>query len=313
MVNDGFEAIVAPYRRELEVHCYRMLGSLADAEDQVQETLLRAWRRIDGFEGRASVRAWLYKIATNGCIDLLRARTARTLPPELGGPADPTAPVPDGDGERWVDPCPPAWWQATPVSPEARFAARESVQLAFVVALQDLPATQRAALILRDVVGWSAAEAAELLDTSVAAVNSALQRARAALDARRSTPATPDDPTLLARYVDAWERGDLDSLVALLHQDVVASMPPMPLWLRGRADFATFMATRIGRYRLVPIDPRAASGDDATFGFYRRGPDGSYHAHSIQVVRVAGGLVTELHTFLIPGLLARFDLPPQLS
>src|SRR5688500_2698996 len=182
MTPDDFEDLIRPYRRELAAHCYRMLGSLADAEDQVQETLLRAWRGIDGFEGRSSVKSWLYRIATNACLDVLRQRPRSALPHALGSPHV------DEEVLR-VEPAPaPLTGDATEIGPEARYAARESVQLAFVVALQHLPAQQRAAVILRDVLGWSAAEVAELLDTTVAAVNSALQRARETLDARRARP-----------------------------------------------------------------------------------------------------------------------------
>src|SRR5687767_2362502 len=188
MTPEAFEALVQPFRRELAAHCYRMLGSIQDAEDQVQETMLSAWRGIDGFEGRSSVRSWLYRIATNSCLDAIRRRPRRGLPSEHGAAADPRAPIADPDGELlWIEPAPASLWEGAPASPEASFSARESVQLAFIVALQHLPATQRAALILREVVGWSAAEVAELLDTSVASVNSALQRARATLDARRAS------------------------------------------------------------------------------------------------------------------------------
>jgi RNA polymerase sigma-70 factor, ECF subfamily len=317
MTNDHFDDLVAPYRRELQAHCYRMLGSLADAEDQVQETLLRAWRGIDGFQGRTSLRAWLYTIATNACIDALRGRRARIMPVELGAPGDPTAPLAAAPDELpWIDPCPPGLWGATTATPEARYSARESVQLAFIVALQHLPATQRAALLLREIVGWSAAEVAELLDTTVASVNSALQRARATLDARRDRPAPPslepDLRPLLDRYVAAWERSDLDALVSLLHADVVTSMPPYPAWFRGRDAFATFIAPRLGppgSLRAVPIP----SADDAAFAFYRRADEGSpYRAHSIKVIRVTGGLIAELHVFLTPELFPRFGLAPVL-
>ncbi len=317
MVQDEFDRLVAPYRRELEVHCYRMLGSVADAEDQVQETLVRAWRGIDGFEGRASMRAWLYKIATNACIDLLRRRPARTMPAEHGEPGDPLAPLaPPSEELLWIEPCPPALWEATPASPEARYSARESVQLAFVVALQHLPASQRAVLILRDVLGWSAAEVAELLDGTAASVNSTLQRARATLETRRDRPPAPppDDPqvrTLLARYLRAWESGDVDALAALLHEDVVASMPPLPGWFRGRAALASFIGPRIrpaGVLRVVPF----ACADDAGFAFYRRPAAGGEHRpEALQVLRLEDGLVKEIHAFLQPALFARFGLPDR--
>lgn len=318
MTNDHFDDLVAPYRRELQAHCYRMLGSLADAEDQVQETLLRAWRGIDGFQGRTSLRAWLYKIATNTCIDALRGRLARIMPVDLGAPGDPGAPLaPAPDELPWIDPCPPALWAAMASTPEARYSARESVQLAFIVALQHLPATQRAVLILREIIGWSAAEVAELLDATVPSVNSALQRARATLDARRDRPPSltvaPDLRPLLERYVAAWERSDLDALVSLLHDDVVTTMPPHPAWFRGKDAFATFIAPRLGppgALRVVPV----ASADDAAFAFYRRADEhGPHRAHSIKVLRIAGDLVSELHVFLTPALFPRFDLPLLLD
>jgi RNA polymerase sigma-70 factor (ECF subfamily) len=311
-----FQELVEPYRRELAAHCYRMLGSLADAEDQVQETMLSAWRGIDGFEGRASLRSWLYTIATNRCLDVIRRQPRRGMPAEHGAPADPTAPLaPASDELPWVDPAPAAFGAATPASPEATFSTRESVQLAFVVALQHLPATQRSVLILRDVVGWSASEVADLLGTTVASVNSTQQRARATLDARRerAAPATVEDPALLARYARAWEAGDVAALVALLHEDVITSMPPLPAWFRGRDAFATFITPRIAvpdALRVVRIE----GADDLAFAFYRR-PDGTspFAAHAIQVTKVEDGLISEIHQFLIPSLFAHFALPPTID
>jgi RNA polymerase sigma-70 factor, ECF subfamily len=312
---DRFQHLIQPFRRELAAHCYRLLGSLADAEDQVQETLLSAWRGIDGFEGRSSLRSWLYKIATNGCLDTIRRRPRRGLPMEHGAPAEPTAALLAPDPELpWVDPCPDSLWQATLQTPEATLSARESVQLAFIVALQHLPATQRSVLILREVMGWPAAEVAELLDTSVASVNSALQRARATLDERRAKLGTAPQPdeALLARYVHAWESGDLPALVALLHQDVITTMPPVPTWFRGSAALAKFLAPRIG----APGDRRTvrvACADQLAFAFYRRQPDGTFRGTAIEVVVTAGGAITELHVFLEPALLAHFGLPAQLD
>ena len=312
---DRFQLLVQPFRRELAAHCYRMLGSLADAEDQVQETLLSAWRGIDGFEGRSSIRSWLYKIATNGCLDTIRRRPRRGLPMEHGAPADPTAALSAPDPELpLVDPCPDSLWQAALQTPEATLSARESVQLAFIVALQHLPATQRSVLILREVVGWPAAEVAELLDTTVASVNSALQRARATLDERRATLATGSQPdeALLARYLHAWESGDLPALVALLHEDVITTMPPLPTWFRGKTALAEFLVPRIGppgERRTV----RVACADQLAFAFYRRQPDGTFRGTAVEVVIAAGGAITELHVFLEPALLAHFGLPAQLD
>jgi RNA polymerase sigma-70 factor, ECF subfamily len=318
MSPEGFEELVRPLRRELAAHCYRMLGSLADAEDQVQETLLRAWRGIDGFEGRSSVKSWLYRIATNACLDVLRQRPRRVLPHELGEPHDPRLPLPARTEELlWVQPAPASLiGEPGEAGPEARYAARESVQLAFVVALQHLPAQQRAAVILRDVLGWSAAEVAELLDTTVAAVNSALQRGRETLDARRArTTARLDEAgrdALVARYVAAWENGDVDALAALLHHDVITSMPPIPGWFRGRDPLVDFTRANIG----APGARRLVLGrgaDEIAIGFYRndRGtPD--YLAHALQIVLLDGEQVRELHVFLDTSLFERFGLPPIL-
>jgi len=316
MTPEAFQDLVHPYRRELAAYCYRMLGSLADAEDQVQETLLSAWRGIDGFEGRASVRSWLYRIATNGCLDVLRRRPRRETPEAHGPPADPRAPLGTPDRELlWIEPAPATLWEGAPASPEASFSARESVQLAFVVALHHLPAAQRAVLILREVVGWSAAEVAALLDTTVASVNSALQRARATLDARRARPAaTPASPALVERYVAAWESGDVAALAALLREDVVATMPPYAAWFLGREALRTFIAARIGAPGAKRV-VRAQGADELVLALYRRpadAPDGPHQAQAIQVVHTAGDLVAQLHMFLDPALVARFGLPPQL-
>ena len=314
MTPDAFQDLVHPYRRELAAHCYRMLGSLADAEDHVQETMLSAWRGIDGFEGRSSMRSWLYRIATNSCLDAIRRRPRRGLPEEHGAPADPTAPLADPDGELlWIEPAPATLWEGAPAGPEARFSARESVQLAFVVALQHLPATQRAVLILREVVGWSAAEVAALLDTTVPSVNSALQRARATLDARRAHPeSTPASAALVARYIAAWEANDIPALVSLLREDVVTSMPPMPEWFRGRDALGTFLTRRMSEPAALRVLPVHAA-DDLVLAFYRR-PEGApaYAAQGIQILRTSGDTISELHMFLDPSLFPRFGLPAQL-
>jgi RNA polymerase sigma-70 factor (ECF subfamily) len=311
MTPEAFEDLVRPYRRELAAHCYRMLGSLQDAEDQVQETLLSAWRGIDGFEGRASVRAWLYKIATNRCLDEIRRRPRHGLPSDHGQPtADPTAPLPAPGELLWVEPSPAGLSEGTP-SAEAVYSLRESVQLAFIVALQHLPATQRAALILREVLGWSAAEVAELLDTTVPAINSALQRARATLDSRRSSaiePTTAD--AIAARYIAAWESGDLDALIALLHDDVTISMPPLPSWFRGRAAVTAFFTGRMS----VPVTRRVIrvdAADSLVFAFYR-GTEWPLTGYAIHVLQLADGLVSEAHAFVDAKLFPRFGMPVQL-
>lgn len=309
MTPESFDDLVRPFRRELAAHCYRMLGSLQDAEDQVQETLLSAWRGIDGFEGRSSIRGWLYKIATHRCIDEIRRRPRHGLPSDHGQPSpDPGAPLPAAGEPLWVEPCPPGMWDGV-ANAEAVYSLRESVQLAFVVALQQLPASQRAALILRDVLGWSAAEVAELLDSTVAAVNSSLQRARATLEARRTAAvdaATVD--AIARRYVAAWEAGDLDALVALLHDDVTISMPPLPSWFRGiaavREFFVSRMAIQVDR-RVVRLD----AADPLVFAFYRGSPLAGYGIH---VLQLKDGKISEAHAFIDESLLPRFGVPVLL-
>ena len=314
MTPDAFEDLVRPYRRELAAHCYRMLGSLQDAEDQVQETLLSAWRGIDGFEGRSSVRAWLYKIATNRCLDEIRRRPRHGLPSDQGEPApDPTFdPTRQPAGELlWVEPSPVEMAAGTP-NAEAAYSLRESVQLAFVVALQHLPALQRAALILRDVVGWSAAEAAELLDTTVPAINSALQRARATIDARRRTevePAVVD--AIAARYIAAWEAGDLDALVALMHEDVTISMPPLPSWFRGLASVRAFFEARMN-VKITRRVVRVEGADQLVFAFYR-GMEWPLTGYAIHVLQLVDGQISEAHAFVDGSLFSRFGVPLQLA
>ncbi len=314
MTPETFQDMVKPYQRELAAYCYRMLGSLADAEDQVQETMISAWRGIDGFEGRASLRSWLYRIATNGCFDTIRRRPRQGLPFEHGAPADPQAPLGPPDGEvRWLEPAPASMWQDMPDTPEASISARQSVQLAFIVALQHLPATQRAVLILREVVGWSAAEVAALLDITVVAVNSALQRARATLEAKRPVAeVTPASAALAERYIAAWESGDVAALAALLRADVLVSMPPMRTWFRSRAAFATFIAPRIG----APGDLRAIrieGADELTFALYRRREGQRYVPNAIHVLRSSGDEIAEVHAFLQPALFPPFRLPASLD
>ena len=302
MTPEDFEDLVRPYRRELSAHCYRMLGSLADAEDQVQETLLRAWRGIDGFAGRASVKSWLYRIATNACLDVLRARPRREMPMERVGPHDPAQALPANEGEiLWLEPAP-----ASLVGPEASLASRESVQLAFVTALQQLPATQRAAVLLADVLEWPVAEIAELLESTPAAINSALQRGRATLDGRKR-PGKPVDRALLERYMQAWERGDAEAFAALLHEDVVVSMPPNPAWFRGRDAVVAFLGPRMvpGAQRMVRID----GADDVAFAFYRSDDSGAFTARAIEVVVWEEGRVRELHAFFDRALVERWGVP----
>lgn len=311
MTPEGFEELVRPFRRELAAHCYRMLGSLTEAEDHVQETLLHAWRGIDGFEGRSSVRSWLYKIATNSCVDALRRRPRRLMPFELGEPHDPAKPFPPPSEEMlWIEPAPA--WLIDESTPEALYSSRESVQLAFIVALQHLPPAQRAAIILRDVLGWSASETAELLETTVPAVNSALQRARETLEIRRKKPGKIDPATrgaIVERYMRAWEAADIDALASVLHEDVVSSMPPNEGWFRGREDLAAFFRrihTGPDVYRVREVD----APDDAVLAFYRAdATSGEWRPHAMAVLSFAESSIDEVHVFLAPSVLQRFGLP----
>jgi RNA polymerase sigma-70 factor, ECF subfamily len=310
------------YRRPLTGYCYRMLGSAFEADDAVQETMVRAWKKADSFEGRSAVRSWLYRIATNVCLDMLRGRQRRARPMDMG-PSHPA----DGDvgallaENLWVTPVPDDRVLPPDGNPEELALARESIRLAFVAALQHLPARQRAVLILREVLRWQATEVAELLDTSVASVNSALQRARATLANRAATaggdppPAevmTPAQEELLARYVEAFERYDITALVALLHEDAVMSMPPYNFWLQGPAEMGRwFLGQGIGccGSRLVAT---AANGQ-AAFGSYRPDPDGGWTPWAIQVIDVVGDQIVGHHNFLDTDLFAFFGLPPRLE
>lgn len=305
MTPDAFDDLVRPFRRELAAHCYRMLGSLSDAEDQVQETLLRAWRGIDGFAGRSSVKSWLYRIATNACLDVLRARPRRELPMSVAAPHDPAQPLPASAPEiPWLEPAP-----ASLLGPEATLASRESVQLAFVTALQHLPPVQRAAVLLADVLDWPVAEIAELLETTPASINSALQRARATLESRKR-PGKPVDRALLERYMQAWERGDIAAFAALLHDDVIVSMPPIPAWLQGRDAVVAFLTPIMsaGAKRMVPVD----GADEVAFAFYRRDESGAFTARAIEVVTWEDGRVRELHAFFDRALVERWGAPAIL-
>ncbi len=307
-----------PYRRELTGYCYRMLGSAFEADDAVQETMVRAWRGIDSFEGRSAVRSWLYRIATNVCLDMLRGRQRRALAMDLGpsGTADSFtgATLPE---HAWLTPVPDGRVLPEDGDPAEVAASRESIRLAFVAALQHLPPKQRAVLILREVLRWQATEVAELLDTSVASVNSALQRARATLAARgldaSSTSAVPaDQQALVARYVDAFERYDIPALVSLLREDAVMSMPPYNFWLQGPDEMGRwFLGEGIGcrGSRLVAT---AANGR-AAFGSYRPDPDGGHSPWALQVIEISGDRIVGHHNFLDTNLFALFGLPARLE
>jgi RNA polymerase sigma-70 factor (ECF subfamily) len=306
------------YRTELRGYCYRMLGSAFDADDAVQETLVKAWQALDRFEGRASVRSWLYRIATNVCLDSMRGRDRRALPMDLSQPVPATTlpgePLPEA---TWVEPMPDGDVVPLEGDPAQRAVFRDTVRLAFVAALQALPPRQRAVLILREVLCWQASEVAELLDTTVASVNSALQRARATLgesdlDADRAAePLGADEQALLSKYVAAFVAYDISTLVTLLHEDASIPMPPLELWLRGREDLAGwYLGHGIGckGSRLLPIQ---ANGSPA-FGQYRVSPEGGWAPWSIQVIEVRDGAIAHVHHFLDTSLFARFGLPERL-
>jgi RNA polymerase sigma-70 factor (ECF subfamily) len=309
------------HRSELTGYCYRMLGSAFEAEDAVQETLVRAWRGFDRFEGRAALRSWLYRIATNVCLDMLNGRERRAMPMDLG-PAQ--APIADNlntlPETTWIQPIPDGL-VALEGDPAEVAVGRETIRLAFVAALQHLPPRQRAVLILCEVLRWKATEVAELLDTSVASVNSALQRARATLEASNVSAADTSpfveaaDAELLARYVDAFERYDMDALTSLIREDATQSMPPYDLWLRGRDDiFKWWFGPGIGCQGSRVIPTVAANGAPA-FGQYKPSATGEgYEPWALQVLEIEDGSIVELTFFLdTEALFPLFGLPPRLD
>jgi RNA polymerase sigma-70 factor, ECF subfamily len=315
------ETRLEAHRRELTGYCYRMLGSAFEAEDAVQETMLRAWRGIDRFEGRAALKSWLYRIATNVCLDMIAGRQRRARPmdlSEVGTPVGHDGPLSTLPEATWIEPMPDG--RAVPDGDPAELAvARETLRLAFVGALQYLPARQRAVLILREVLRWKASEVAELLETSVASVNSALQRARAALadtDLQAGDPAgeiDADQEALVDRYVEAFEAYDIDSLVALLHEDATMNMPPYSLWLRGPVDVGRWMlGVGVGCRGSRMVAAGRSNGAPA-FGQYRVDPDGGWSPWGLVVLETADGRVTTLNTFLDVGrLFPLFGLPDHL-
>jgi RNA polymerase sigma-70 factor, ECF subfamily len=316
--SDDLERALETHRRELTGFCYRMLGAGSEAEDAVQETLVKAWNSYDRFEGRSSVRTWLYRIANNVCVDMLRSPQRRARPMELG-PSSRVNEAVLGDPRaesRWVQPVADDRVLDVTADPADLAVARESVRLAFVAALQHLPARQRAVLILCEVLRWSAQDTADLLDTSVASVNSALQRARATMASLGGEPLDstldPEHEALLARYVDAFERYDIDALVELLRDDVVLSMPPYELWLQGADNLAGwFLGQGIGcdGSRVLPIAVNGTAG----FGSYRMTRPGLWEPFAIQVIEVAGGKIVGHHNFLYPERFADFGLPPRIE
>jgi RNA polymerase sigma-70 factor (ECF subfamily) len=318
---DQLDPRLLEHRRELTGYCYRMLGSSFDAEDAVQETLVRAWRGLSDFEGRSALRSWLYRIATNVCLDSLSGRQRRALPMDLAG--SPSPPVEASLAARrpataWIEPILDRQVIPEDADPADRAVAKESIRLAFVAALQHLPPRQRAVLILREVLRWKADEVAQLLDTTVASVNSALQRARATISASGGVPAPraldPDERELLARYVDAFERYDIEAFVRLLHEDATQHMPPFQMWLRGADDIGAWMLGPgkgcIGSV-LVPV---TANGAPA-FAQYRVSPDGGRVPWALHVLEVEGGRIRHISSFLdldtglfpLLGLEARLD------
>lgn len=315
------EARLEAYRSELTGYCYRMLGSVFEAEDAVQDTLVRAWRSFDRFEGRSTLRSWLYRIATNVCLSMLASAQLRVRPMDLG-PAgsrrasDAGEPRPD---QIWLGPVPDSRVLPEGADPANVVAERESIRLAFVAALQHLPPRQRAVLILREVLAWSAQEVADLLDTSVASVNSALQRARTTIATADTTaelhePLDDRQQALLTRYVTAFEAYDLDALTALLHDDATLSMPPLPLWLRGHEDIAAWMAGTGSNCRGSRLLPVVANGMPA-FGQYRPRPGGGGHEPwALIVLEISAGRIVAVNNFLDTShLFPLFGLPARLG
>jgi len=319
----AFERLVASYRGELYAHCYRMLGSVQDAEDALQESLLAAWRGLAGFQGRGSLRAWLYRVSTNACLRLIARRPRRMRAPDHGPPRRDTGDLRElVAGPVWLEP----WPDEEPAGafgdtdPTASYLRREGVELAFVAALQHLPETQRAVLILREVLGFSAAEVARILDTTPASVNSALQRARKTVD--RRVPATSQQAELDAlgadgqrelvdAFVAAWERADVAAILGLLAEDARFTMPPLPAWFRGREDVGRFFTERVFAiaWRLVPL---RANGQLA-FACYSRERDGDrFRLGAVNVLGLRGGQIVEIAGFLDPALHRRFGLPAEL-
>jgi RNA polymerase sigma-70 factor, ECF subfamily len=315
-MNDrAFEQLVRPHRDELRLHCYRMLGSSHDADDTVQEALVRAWRAQDSLDDPRAARAWLYRIVTNVCLDELARRPKRALPSSAGPEGDPKAPPVPPSEQAWIEPCPTAWLGQSARDPAAKFEQKESVALAFLAALQGLTPPQRAVLLLRDVVGLTAEEVAKALEMTVPAAKSALHRARAAASGLEHPPDEEEvDRDLLARYVRAWEAADADAMIALLHDEVVLAMPPSPTWFSGRASVAAFVHGYIvPRARLQPVRfvPTSANGE-AAFAVYRE-QWGAFHLEAIQMVTARAGAVASIDHFLMPDVFDAFGVSRTLA
>ncbi len=323
---DTFGQLVAMHRPALQAHCYRMLGSVQDAEDALQETLLNAWRALPRFEGRSSLKSWLFTIATNACLKAIERRPKRVLPIDYGPAADPHGPRAQPLVESvWLEPYPDTGLELEDklASPAARYEQRESIELAFIAALQQVPAKQRAVLILRDVLGFSAKETAAMLEMTPAAVDTALQRAHKTVDAR--LPARSQRTTLQALgdrrlrelvggFVDAWERGDVDAVVAMLAHDAIVSMPPQPTWYQGREAVATFLRTVAlvadKRWRLLPV---TANGHVAFGEYLWNETAGHFAAEALTVLTLEDDLITDITSFRYPDLFVQFELPAHLA
>ena len=330
---DEFSELTEPYRRELRVHCYRILGSLMEAEDMVQETFLRAWKRLATYHGRSTFRAWLYKIATNACLDWLdRVRSRRYLPADISPASDPeTDLVPPSPEVRWLEPCPDKWLiDQAAANPEAHYSTTESISLAFLTALQTLPPRQRAVLILCDVLEWSAQETADLLGLTDSSVSSALHRARITLaksyqgrKTKRTTFQKTDElkRKLLNGYVHAWQAADVDELVALLKQDATFSMPPSPAWYLGRAAIRQFTRATVfandgifpgkarGRWKLYPVQ----ANRQPAAAIYVRGVTDEYRPAGIHVLTIEGSHLSQIIGFMDPALPIHFGLPAVIE
>jgi RNA polymerase sigma-70 factor (ECF subfamily) len=321
---DAFGRVVEPFRRELHAHCYRMLGSYADAEDALQEALLRAWRGLPRFEGRSSLRSWLYRIATNACLRAIERSPKRVLPIDYAPAADPHDDLAEAVNEPvWLEPYPDGDLGLEGlVGPDARYEQREAVELAFIAALQHLPARQRAVLVLRDVLGFSARETAEVLETTPISVDSALQRAHKAVDERLPSQSQQQTLRLLGdeelsrlveRYLTAWEQNDVDAMVSMLAEDARIVMPPLPSWYSGREQVGAFLREKplrgVKRWRMVPT---SANGQPALATYVWNEQTAAFTRHSVSVLTLRGDLIEEIMAFMNPELLEPFGLPASL-
>jgi RNA polymerase sigma-70 factor (ECF subfamily) len=297
-----------------------MAGSMDDADDLLQESLVRAWKALGSFEGRASFRTWLYRVTWSACIDGLQSKPMRKLSVDIGPPADPADPIPAPRPDGWIEPCPSSLYdEGAPATPEKRYTERESVALAFLAALQLLPPRQRASLLACDVLGWTAAECAELLDLSIPSVNSALQRARETIESRAEgwRPSMPEEGVkraLLARYVQAWERADVSAFVSLLHEEATLAMPPLTIWLRGARAIGQSVGAMVlrpqaaGSFRLLVTEANGAPALAA----YQRGASGAFERYALHVLTLSGDRIAAVTAFLDPRVMASFDVPERL-